>query len=108
MNVVFGTLMNQIMSKVSNFMVLTTSEAAPIDRADGVIIGRLSELTDEDCEEFIENDGDSYGAWYRNYDSELDNKPPYSLESAKESFISRIKYAGIDVSDDDFIVKLYD
>ena len=96
------------MSKVSNFMVLTTNEVAPIDRADGVIIGRLLELTDEDCEEFIENDGDSYGSWYRNYDSELDNKPPYSLESAKESFISRIKYAGIDVSDDDFIVKLYD
>ena len=96
------------MSKISNFLVLTTGEAAPIDRADGVIIGRLSALTDEDFEEFVENDEDSYGVWYRKYDSELDNKPPYSLESAKESFMSRIKYVGINVSDDDFIVKLYD
>lgn len=96
------------MSKVSNFMVLTTDAVIPFYRNDWVIIGRISELTDEDCEEFVENDGDSYGAWYRKYDSELDNKPPYSLESAKESFMSRIKYVGIDVSDDDFIVKLYD
>ena len=89
-------------------MVLTTNAVIPFYRNDLVIIGKLSELTDEDCEEFVENDVDSYGAWYRNYDSELDNKPPYSLESAKESFMSRIKYEGINVSDDDFIVKLYD
>lgn len=96
------------MSKISNFLVLTTDEITPESRGGWIIIGRLSELTDKQCEEFVENDGDSYGAWYKDYQSILDNNPPYSLESAKESFISRIKSEGINANNNDFIVKLYD
>ena len=98
------------MSKVSNFMVLTTSEAAPIDRADGVIIGRLSELTDEDCKEFVDLVGNCYNSknehsycLFRNYlNSDL------YFKSTKESLKSRLKYEGIDVNENDFIVKLND
>ena len=55
------------MSKISNFLVLTIGEITPESRGGWIIIGRLSELTDRQCEEFVENDGDSYGAWYKDY-----------------------------------------
>ena len=97
------------MSKVSNFMVLTTREAAPIDRTGGVIVGRLSELTDEDCEEFVELTPTGLFKLYSWSEEKVDNLGIQPITNfAKKSFISRIKYAGIDVSEDDFIVKLYD
>lgn len=70
------------------------------------IIGKLSELTDEDCEEFVENDGDSLGAWYKNYANKIDNKPPYSLETPKKSFLSLLQFEGIDTSKEWLVIKI--
>ena len=101
------------MTKVSNFLVLTTDAIIPFYRNDWVIIGRLSELTDKQCEEFVEFNypfDEMYVKIYKNYSyvplKPWDTHPWY--ESAKESFISRIRSEGIDISENDFIIKLND
>ena len=70
------------------------------------ILGKLSELIYKDCEEFVENDGDSLGVWYKNYNDKIDNKPPYSLETPKESFISLLQSEGIDINKEHLILKI--
>jgi hypothetical protein len=108
MSVVFGIVLNligMIMIKVSSFLVLTTSEITPINRHGEVVIGRFSEITDELCEEFVKIG--SYTDTYYNYLTN-DTHKSNQLHSAKESFISRIRSEGIDVSENDFIVKLND
>ena len=94
------------MSKVSNFMVLTTSEAAPIDRTGGVIIGRLSELTDKDCEEFIESikrKGQfiDYVYYYKDYPSNT-----FTHGTVWNSFISFLQSEGIDTSEEYLIIRV--
>ena len=97
------------MSKVSNFLVLTTDESTPWCRNGWTVIGRLSELTDKDCEEFVELTPTGLFKLYSWSEEKVDNLGIQPMTNfAKESFMSRIKYAGVDVSDDDFIVKLYD
>jgi hypothetical protein len=68
------------------------------------IIGKFSELEDKAFEEFVENDEDSYGAWYKNYNDKIDNKPPYSLETAQDSFISLCKFQGIEDDLNDYLI----
>lgn len=68
------------------------------------VIGRYSELEDKDLEEFVENDGDSYGVWYRNYCNKIDNTLPYSLETIKESFRSLCKFHGIEDDLDNYLI----
>ena len=108
MSVVFGIVLNligMIMVKVSNFLVLTTSEITPINRYGEVVVGRFSEITDEQCEEFVKIG--SYTGTYYNYLTN-DTHKSNQLHSAKESLMSRIRSEGIDVSENDFIVKLND
>ena len=97
------------MSKVSNLLVLTTNAIIPSYRNDWTIIGKFSELTDEQCEEFVEH---SYILTsevkyvyldYCSWEQKMFDKP-----TAKESLKSRLKYEGIDVNENDFIVKLND
>lgn len=61
------------------------------DNAD--IIGKLSELTDADCEDFIDNYKGS-------------NKEIMSIKSAKESFLSLLQSEGIDTSKEYLIIKI--
>lgn len=76
---------------------------------DAKIIGRLSELKDEDVEEFVDNDNDSYGEWYKNYTFSLDDIPPFSLETAKESFLSLLESNGLNTNNNEYlIVKIYE
>ena len=93
------------MSKVSNLLVLTTDEITPWCRNGWTAIGRLSELTDKQCEEFVEL-GSYYGTYW-NYETN-DNHKSNQLRSAKESLKSRLKSEGIDINEDDFIIKLHD
>lgn len=93
------------MTKVSNLLVLTTNAIIPSYRNDWTIIGKFSELTNEQCEEFVEL-GSYYGTYW-NYETN-DNHKSNQLRSAKESLKSRLKSEGIDINEDDFIIKLYD
>ena len=93
------------MSKVSNLLVLTTDAIIPLYKPDGIIIGKFSELTNEQCEEFVEL-GSYYGTYW-NYETN-DNHKSNQLRSAKESLKSRLKSEGIDINENDFIIKLHD
>ena len=97
------------MSKVSNLLVLTTDAIIPLYKPDGIIIGKFSELTNEQCEEFVEH---SYSPTsevkyvYLDYCSW--EQKMFDKLTAKESLKSRLKSGGIDVNENDFIVKLND
>ena len=65
------------------------------------IVGKLSELTDKDCEEFVERDPiDPKG--FANY---IYYKEAW-LRSIKKSFISLLQSEGIDTSKEHLIIKL--
>lgn len=75
------------------------------------LIGILSELTDEQCEEFVEFnfpfDGQSIKIYKNYYYVPLepwDTNPWY--KSAKESFISLLQSEGIDTSKELLIIKI--
>lgn len=65
--------------------------------------GKLSELTDEDCKEFVEYYPQPI-AVYRNYIGGLDQAWDCD-NSAKESFISLLQSEGIDTSKEWLIIK---
>jgi hypothetical protein len=82
------------------------------------IVGKLSELTDKDCEEFVEWDdcSDDFDPnilkiCYKNYigngefEDSLEN---WNISTAKESFISLLQSEGINTSNEDklLIIKL--
>ncbi len=50
--------------------------------------GKTSEIPEEIAKRHIKNDGDSLGEWFKDYSSSIDNNPPYSKETAKESIQS--------------------
>ena len=69
--------------------------------------GKLSELTDKDCEEFVYYEG--FAGTYYNYlyDS---NKEKYDSNyglTAKESFMSLLQSEGVDTSKEHLIVKMF-
>ena len=70
------------------------------------LIGKLSELTDKDCEEFVEFnypfDG-QYDKVFRNY---LKLARNYLFNSAKESFISLLQSEGIDTGKEYLIIRI--
>lgn len=70
------------------------------------IIGKLSELKDEDVEEFVEDrlahEGDlnTNGIQYKDYKTEM-----YPFWKPKESFISLLKANGVDTNKEQLILK---
>lgn len=68
------------------------------------ILGRLSEFTDEECEEFVEYYPQPI-AVYRNYVGRLDQAWDCG-NSAKKSFISLLQSQGVDTSKDYLIIKI--
>lgn len=70
------------------------------------IIGKLSELTDKDCEEFVEKMPFSFSDRYLLYIPYLYS--PEHTKSAKESFMSLLQSEGIDTSKEDklLIIKM--
>jgi len=67
----------------------------------GNIMCKFSDITEKECSKFVINDEDSLSIWYKNYTNIIDNKPPYSLETAKESLKTLLKFNGIDVTNED-------
>ena len=84
-------------------------EARIISQLDNAkIIGKLSELKDEDVEEFV--DSDIKKSVYLNYyyfDGENIQGHPY-YSSAKESFLSLLAANGLNTNKEYLIVKLYE
>lgn len=70
------------------------------------ILGKLSELTDKDCDEFVEVTGgklNNTGLEYRDYMSSEDSYNYY--DNSKGSFISLLQSEGIDTSKELLIIK---
>ena len=68
-------------------------------------ISKLSELTDKDCEEFVECKTES--KWFKNYaSSQLAGMKWFEFKSAKKSFISLLQLEGIDTSKEHLIMKI--
>ena len=66
------------------------------------IIGKLSELTDEDCEEFVEKLIDPYEKIvFLNYPKIDEVMRSFERITAKESFISLLQSEGVDTSNED-------
>ena len=68
-------------------------------------ISKLSELTDKDCEEFINWLSKNIypnTTFYQNY-SKISERP---ISSAKESFISLLQLEGIDTNKEHLIIKI--
>jgi hypothetical protein len=65
-------------------------------------LGKLSELTDKDCEEFVATPFRE--KYWLDYSADIDFI--YELKSAKESFISLLQSEGIDTSKEQLIVKV--
>lgn len=66
------------------------------------IVGKLSELTDKNCEEFVKKMPFSFSDRYLLYIPYLYS--PEHTDSAKESFISLLKSEGIDTSKEWLII----
>ena len=60
------------------------------------ILNKFSEFSEMECDEFVDNDEDILGAWYRNYMDKFDIYKPYSLQSVKESLQSLLNSEGFD------------
>ena len=73
------------------------------------IVGKLSELTDKDCEEFVEKHPNIA---YRDYTASTLSKAinewtvNWNKNSAKESFISLLESEGVDTSKEYLIIKV--
>ena len=46
--------MKQIKTKSGDIIIISISEQIPINRPNGITLGKLSEISDKDCEEFVE------------------------------------------------------
>jgi hypothetical protein len=68
------------------------------------ILGRLSELTDKDCEEFVKKMPFSFSDRYYKYVPYM-YSPEY-VKSAKESFISLLQSQDVDTSKEWLIIKI--
>ena len=68
------------------------------------ILGKLYELTDKDCEEFVEKMPFSFSDRYLLYIPYLYS--PEHTKSAKESFMSLLQSEGIDTSKELLIIKI--
>lgn len=94
--------MKQIKTKSGDIIIISISEQIPINRPDGITLGKFSELTDKDCKEFV--DIPFKGEYWLDYDAAIDYI--YELKSAKESFISLLQSEGIDASKEYLIIKM--
>lgn len=104
--------MKQIKTRSGDIIIISISEQIPINRPDGITLGKLSELTDKDCEEFVEIT--HYGGVdlgeeitqrvFKDYLSK--NKISKLIFKEKESFLSLLQSEGIDTSKEYLIIKM--
>lgn len=71
-----------------------------------VIIGKLSKLTDKDCEEFVEALNSVYLDYLNPDYAKADYTNEWGCNSTKESFISLLQSEGMDTSKEFLIIKI--
>ena len=120
--------MKQIKTKSEDIIILSVSEQIPINRPDGIILGKLSELTDKDCEEFVENTVRCNNCYWEDCEDNLKTfvdmsehigkeiyyykgcpnceTDDYLMDISKESFTSLLQSEGIDTSKEYLIIKM--
>jgi len=117
--------MKTIKTQSSNLIVveITKDQDIMFDNVDGRIlsylrhenknveyIGRLSELTDKDCEEFIDKMYINYGTTnpihfeYNNYNKPKKNTLHLACNTAKESFISLLQSNGVETNGKEYLI----
>jgi len=76
------------------------------DPKDFEILGKLSELTDKDCEEFVEALNSVYLDYLNPDYAKADYTNEWGCNSTKESFISLLQSEGVDTSKEFLIIKI--